>query len=165
MAINYNLPPDPQNAVLKRIYPWDEYDVTLVMQWLFTQAKKTGFVGTFDDFKLRYGAFIEATDPQDIQDLIENYTGTYHITPLLSIEQVLQTKNKVLNDNIIIDPIPEDLVISKNKYKGSYQVTPLPLVDQVLRTENKMMEENLVVEQIPFHKISNDAGGYTFTIG
>ena len=165
MSINYNLPPDPQNAVLKRIYPWDEYDITLVMQWLFTQAKKTGFVGTFEDFKLRYGAFIEATDPQDIQDLIENYSGTYHITPLMSIEQVLQTKNKVLNQNIIIDPIPEDVVVSKKSYKGSYQVTPLPLVDQVLRTEDKVMTENLVVEQIPFHKTSNDAGGYTFTIG
>ena len=165
MAINYNLPPDPQNAVLKRIYPWDEYDITLVMTWLYTQAKKTGFVGTFDDFKLRYGAFVEATDPQDIQDLIENYTGTYHITPLLSIEQVLQTKNKVLNQNIVIDPIPEDLVISKKSYKGSYRVTPLPLVDQVLRTEDKIMEDNLIVEQIPFHKVSNDAGGYTFTIG
>ena len=165
MSINYNLPPDPQNAVLKRIYPWDEYDITLVMQWLFTQAKKTGFVGTFEDFKLRYGAFIEATDPQDIQDLIENYSGTYHITPLMSIEQVLQTKNKVLNQNIIIDPIPEDVVVSKKSYKGSYQVTPLPLVDQVLRTEDKVMTENLVVEQIPFHKVSNDAGGYTFTIG
>ena len=165
MAINYNLPPDPQNAVLKRIYPWDEYDITLVMTWLYTQAKKTGFVGTFDDFKLRYGKFIEATDPQDIEDLIENYSGTYHITPLLSIEQVLQTKNKVLNQNIIIDPIPEDVVVSKKSYKGSYQVTPLPLVDQVLRTEDKVMTENLVVEQIPFHKVSNDAGGYTFTIG
>jgi len=33
MAANYSysLPPDPQNAVLKRIYPWDEYDITLVM--------------------------------------------------------------------------------------------------------------------------------------
>lgn len=165
MSITYTLPPDPQNAVLKRIYPWDEYDITLVMQWLFTQAKKTGFVGTFEDFKLRYGAFIEATDPQDIQDLIENYSGTYHITPLMSIEQVLQTKNKVLNQNIIIDPIPEDVVVSKKSYKGSYQVTPLPLVDQVLRTEDKVMTENLVVEQIPFHKVSNDAGGYTFTIG
>ena len=165
MAINYNLPPDPQNAVLKRIYPWDEYDINLVMQWLFAQAKKTGFAGTLEDFKLRYGAFIEATDPQDIQDLIENYTGTYHIIPLLSIEQVLQTKNKVLNQNIVIDPIPEDLVISKKTYKGSYHVTPLPLVDQVLRTEDKMMEDNLIVEQIPFHKVSNDAGGYTFTIG
>ena len=165
MAINYNLPPDPQHAVLKRIYPWDEYDITLVMTWLYTQAKKTGFVGTFDDFKLRYGKFIEATDPQDIEDLIENYSGTYHITPLMSIEQVLQTKNKVLNQNIIIDPIPEDAVVSKKSYKGSYTVTPLPLVDQVLRTEDKVMTENLVVEQIPFHKVSNDAGGYTFTIG
>ena len=165
MAINYNLPPDPQTAVLKRIYPWDEYDVNLVMQWLYEQAKKTGFVGTLEDFKLRYGAYIEATDPQDIQDLIENYQGTYHITPLLSIEQVLQTKNKVLNQNIVIDPIPEDVVVNKKIYKGSYSVTPLPLVDQVLRTENKVMENNLVIEKIPFHKVSNDAGGYTFTIG
>ena len=165
MPITYTLPPDPQNAILKRIYPWDEYDITLVMNWLYTQAKKTGFIGTFDDFKLRYGKFIEATDPQDIEDLIENYSGTYHITPLMSIEQVLQTKNKVLNQNIIIDPIPEDAIISKKSYKGSYQVTPLPLVDQILRTEDKIMTENLVIEQIPFHKVSNDAGGYTFTIG
>ena len=163
--MNYQLPPDPTNAVLKRIYPWDQYDITLVMNWLYTQAKKTGFTGTLDDFKQRYGAYIEATDPQDIYDLIDNYTGTYHVTPLLSIEQVLQTKNKVLDQNIIIDPIPEDLVINKKTYKGDYSVTPLPLVDQVLRTEGKVMEENLVVEQIPFHKTSNDAGGYTFTIG
>ena len=165
MAIKYELPPNPQHAVLKRIYPWDEYDITLVMTWLYEQARKTGFIGTYEDFKQRYGAYVEATDPQDIQDLIENYQGTYHITPLLSIEQVLQTKNKVLNQNIIIDPIPEDVVVSKKSYKGSYTVTPLPLVDQLLRTEDKVMTENLVVEQIPFHKVSNDAGGYTFTIG
>lgn len=165
MSITNTLPPNPQHAVLKRIYPWDEYDINLVMQWLFTQAKKTGFTGSIDDFKLRYGAFIEAADPQEVYDLIEDYTGTYHITPLLSIEQVLQTKNKVLNQNIIIDPIPEDLVVNKRAYKGSYNVTPIPLVDQLLRTEGKIMEENLVVEQIPFHKTSNDAGGYTFTIG
>jgi hypothetical protein len=41
--------------------------------------------------------YVEATDPQEIEDLIAEYTGAYHITPLLSIEQVLQTKNKVLN--------------------------------------------------------------------
>lgn len=163
--MNYQLPPDPTNAVLKRIYPWDQYDITLVMNWLYTQARKTGFTGTLEDFKQRYGAYIEATDPQDIYDLIDNYTGTYHVTPLLSIEQVLQTKNRILNENIIIDPIPEDLIIKKNLYRGNYNVTPLPLIDQVLRTKDKVMEENLVVEQIPFHKTSNDAGGYTFTIG
>ena len=85
--MTYQLPPDPTNAVLKRIYPWDEYDISLVMQWLYTQAKKTGFIGTFEDFKLRYGAYVEAQDPEDIHDLIENYTGTYHIKPLLDNEQ------------------------------------------------------------------------------
>ena len=165
MSTKYSLPPNPQNVVLKRIYPWEEYNLTMILQWLYTQAQKTGFPGTFEDFKQRYGAYVEASDPQDIQDLIDNYNGTYHITPLLSIEQVLQTKNKVLNENIVIDPIPEDVVVSKKSYKGSYTVTPLPLVDQLLRTEDKVMTENLVVEQIPFHKVSNDAGGYTFTIG
>ena len=165
MAINYNLPPDPTNAVLKRIYPWDQYDITLVMSWLYEQAKKTGFYGTFEDFKQRYGSYIEATDPQEIYDLIDNYQGTYHVTPLLSIEQVLKTKNKILNQDIVIDPIPENLVINKKTYKGSYQVTPLPYVDQMLRTNDKVMEDDLVVEQIPYHKTSNDAGGYTFTIG
>ena len=165
MAIDYNLPPDPTNAVLKRIYPWDEYNITLVMSWLYAQAQKTGFTGTLEDFKLRYGAYVEASDPQDIHDLIENYTGTYHITPLVSIEQILQTRNKVLNDNIIIDPIPSSVLDNHKRYEGNYRVTPLALVDQLLRTEDKVMEENLVIEQIPFHKTSNDAGGYTFTIG
>ena len=165
MGINYQLPPDPTNAVLKRIYPWDQSDITLVMSWLFTQAKKTGFSGTFEDFKLRYGAFIEATDPQDMQDLIENYTGTYHITPLVSIEQILQTKNKVLNENIIIDPIPNAVINTHKPYSGSYNVTPLPYIDQQLRTEDKIMEQNLIVEKIPYHETDNNAGGRTVTIG
>ena len=31
--------------------------------------------------------------------------------------------------------------------------------------ENKNSNYDLVIEKIPFHKVSNDAGGYTFTIG
>lgn len=160
------LPPDPQNAALKRIYPWDAYNKTLVMQWLYAQAKATGFTGTQEDFKLRYGAFIEASDPQEIYELIENYQGTYHITPLVSIEQVLKTKNKVLNQDIIIDPIPENLVgTAQEPYNGRYQVTPLAYVDQVLRTRNRAMEENLIIEKIPMHQVDNEAGGRTVTIG
>lgn len=165
MKVNYKMPPDPQHAVLKKIYPWDEYDITLVMQWLFSQAEKTGFSGTFEDFKQRYGAYVEATDPQDIQDLIENYQGSYHITPLVNIEQILRTKNKVLNENIIIDPIPDSIVGTNKVYHGSYSVTPMAYVDQLLRTSNKIMEDDLVVEKIPTHKTTNEAGGYTFTIG
>jgi len=117
---NYTLPPDPTNVVLKRIYPWDEYDATLVLQWLYAQAKKTGFIGSFEDFKLRYGAYIDALDPQDIHDIIENYKGPYHITPLESIEQVLKTKNKVLNHDIVIDPIPENMIRDYDMYNGNY---------------------------------------------
>ena len=165
MTQNYNLPPDPQNAVLKRIYPWDEYNVTLVMNWLYAQAQKTGFTGTFEDFKLRYGAYVEAADPQDIHDLIENYQGTYHITPLVSIEQVLQTKNKVLNQNIIIEPIPDSIVNQYESYNGRYQVTPIANVDQVLRTRNKVLEEDMIIEKIPYSAVSNNSGGRTITIG
>ena len=165
MPINYNLPPDPTNVVLKRIYPWDQYDVTLVMQWLYAQAKKTGFTGTLEDFKLRYGAYIEVADPQDIQDLIENYTGTYHITPLVSIEQVLKTKNKVLNQDIIIDPIPDSIANKYKNYNGRYQVTPIANVDQILRTQDRVMEEDLIVEKIPYAEVSNTAGGTTVIIG
>ena len=96
------LPPDPSHAVLKKIYPWDDYNVSIVIQWLYVQAQKTGFIGTLEDFKQRYGAYIESADPQSIYDLIENYTGQYHITPLVSIEQVLHTKNKILNQDIIV---------------------------------------------------------------
>lgn len=169
MAANYSysLPPDPQNAVLKRIYPWDEYDITLVMQWLYAQAKKSGFIGTFEDFKLRYGAYMEAQDPQDIEDLIENYTGTYHITPLISIQQTLKTKNKVLNQDIIIDPIPDDVIGQSNakEYKGQYRITPLANLDQILRTEDRILTENMIIERIPYAEVSNEAGGTTCIIG
>ena len=159
------LPPDPQNAALKRIYPWDQYDRTLVMRWLYTQAKATGFTGTIEDFKLRYGAYAEAMDPQDIHDLIENYTGTYHITPLVSIEQVLKTKNKVLNQDIIIDPIPDNIISEHKTYTGRYQVTPMTNVDQILRTGNKILEQDMIVEKIPYAEVSNTAGGVTCIIG
>lgn len=159
------LPPDPQNAILKKIYPWDEYNKTLVMQWLYAQAKATGFTGTLDDFKLRYGAYVDAAEPQEIYDLIDNYTGTYHITPLVSIEQRLQTKNKVLNQDIIIDPIPESVINTHKTYSGQYSVTPRAFFDAILRTKDKVLEENIVVEQIPYTEVSNNAGGTTVIIG
>ena len=165
MAINYNLPPNPQHAVLKRIYPWDEYNVELVMQWLFAQARKTGFTGTFEDFKLRYGAYVEAIDPQEAHEIIENYTGTYHIIPLMGIEQVLKTKNKVLNQDIIIDPIPDNIIDQHKTYTGRYQVIPMANVDQILRTNNRILEQDMVVEKIPYAEVSNTAGGVTCIIG
>lgn len=159
---NYKLPPDPQNAILKRIYPWDEYNKTLVMQWLYAQAQATGFTGTFEDFKLRYGAYVESTDPKEIYDLIENYTGAYRITPLVSIEQVLHTKNKILNDDIIIEAAPS---APYHSYTGEYEVTPKAYIDQILRTNKRVLDDNIIIEKIPYHETDNAAGGRTVSIG
>ena len=165
MAAKTLLPPDPHHAVLKKIYPWDKYNIVFVMEWLYEQAKQTGFVGTYEDFKLRYGAFVKAADPQQIEDLIQNYEGAYHITPLLGITQTLETKNKVLNQNITVDAIPSDLINSKKTYTGRYEVTPMADIAQVLNTNNKIMEDNVTVEKIPYAETSNAAGGYTVIIG
>lgn len=162
---NNSLPPNPQHAVLNTIYPWDEYNKTITTQWLYEQAQKTGFIGTFEDFKLRYGAYISAADPQDLYDLIENYSGTYHITPLISIEQVLKTKNKVLNQDIVIDPIPETALNPYQTYSGRYVVTPMADVAQQLRTKDKVLEDNIVIDKIPYIEVSNEAGGNTVIIG
>lgn len=162
---NIQLPPNPQQAVLKHIYPWDEYDLAITMQWLFAQAQKTGFVGTYEDFKLRYGAYVEAQDPQNIHELIENYEGTYNITPLVAIDQVLHTKNKVLNQDIIVQQIPSSVINNKKTYTGQYSVTPMADMVQQLRTADRVLEENIIIEKIPYQETSNDAGGYTAIIG
>lgn len=161
------LPPDPQNAALKRIYPWDQYDRTLVMRWLYAQAKATGFTGTFEDFKERYGAMIEAANQEELYTLIDHYTGTYRIKPLVSIDQVLHTKNKVLNQDIIVEGIAPTAVPQGeySVYTGQYEVTPIAHLDQMLRTKNTVLEDNIVIEKIPIHQVDNAAGGRTVTIG
>ena len=163
MAEKNLIPPDPQHAVLRKIYPWSRYDITLIMQWLYGQARKSGFIGTYEDFKLRYGAYMEATDPQDIFNLIENYKGDYHIYPL-GVKQVLETKNKVMNQNVIIEPIPEEL-LNREFYTGQYQITPMAHVAQILRTEGMILQEDVVVEKIPYVVVDNTSGGQTVTIG
>lgn len=163
---NNLLPPNSQHVTLSRIYPWENYNTTLVLEWLYNQAKQTGFVGTYEDFKLRYGTFVEAADPTQIIDLINNYEGAYHIIPMLGIQQTLETKNKVLNQNITIDAIPSNLInTNKKPYVGKYDVVPMIDVTQVLNTNDKIMEDNVTIQKIPYAETSNSAGGYTVIIG
>lgn len=163
MVIKNLIPPDPQHVVLKKIYPWDKYNIELVTSWLYEQAKQTGFTGTLNDFKLRYGEYIESLDISQVYELIDHYTDNYHITPLLGSEQILNTKDKILSENIIVDPIPNAIIPAS--YDGSYSVTPLAEVSQILRTANKTLSDDVVVEQIPYYETTNTAGGYTVIIG
>ena len=145
------LPPNPQRVIIHRVYPWSNYNLSLIMHWFYDQARKTGFTGTFEDFSLRYGQYLE--------NLAPSYEGEYHITPL-TVEQILDTKDKILTENIIIDPIP-----SHEEFTGQYKVTPMAHVDQILRTSGRITTDDIVVEQIPYYETSNDAGGYTVIIG
>lgn len=158
------LPPYP-NAVLKRIYPWEDSNYTVVLNWLYEQAQKTGFTGDFDDFKNRYGLFIEAMDDQDITSLIDKYDGIYRVTPMVAIDQVLHTKDKVLTQDIIIEQIPPSVIGNKPIYSGQHEVTPMAYVDQFLRTKGTIVEQNIKVERIPYSQTTNAAGGYTVNIG
>ena len=163
--MQHSVPPPYPNAVLKRVYPWEEYDHTLVLNWLYAQAQKTGFTGDFDDFKNRYGLFIEAMDDQDIQTLIDKYDGIYHVTPMVAIDQVLHTKGKLLSEDIIIEQIPPSVIGNKPLYGGKYNVTPMAHLDQILRTKGTILERNVTVEKIPYTQTTNNAGGYTVNIG
>ena len=129
MSIPTKLPPDPQRAVLKKIYPWDEVNKDLVMQWLYVQARETGFIGSFEDFKLRFGVYVEGLDEEGMHYTLENYEGMYNVIPLLEIEQVLHTKNKILNKDIIIAPVPQEYINKRPKYIGKIEVIPTPYFD------------------------------------
>ena len=159
---NYPLPPSP---ALPTIHPWEGYNATLVIQWLYAQAQRTGFSGTLEDFKQRYGTIIEAADPHDIYDLIENYSGPYRITPLENIEQVLKTNNKIVNRYIIVEAMPSRIEGDFTEYKGRYEAVPMANFDQYLRTKNKVLLDDITVEKIPYSEVSNTAGGTTVIIG
>lgn len=44
------------------------------------------------------------------------YTGAYEVTPILNNEQVLDTDNKVMTDDVTVHPIP--VVYTTNPYGG-----------------------------------------------
>lgn len=70
-----------------------------------------------------------------------------------------------MNQNVIIDPIPDELLNNKPIYNGNYRITPLARVDQVLRTNDRVLTDNVIIEHIPYYETTNDAGGYTVIIG
>ena len=165
MSNQYKLPPNLQHAVLKKIYPWDEYNKDLILHFLYTQACNTGFVGSFEDFKLRFGVYVEGLDEEGLHYTLENYEGMYNVIPLLEIEQVLHTKNKILNQDIIIAPVPNEYINKRPKYIGKTEVIPLPYFGTTLHTKNTIVENDIVIQPIPYKEEENEYGGVTITIG
>ena len=92
MAIR--LPPAPKAThEIKQIYPWDEYS----LQWLFTQLKRIGYTGDYEDFKKSY---------EELTPLITVYEGQYTVTPMAEVDQILRTKDTHMGDNVVVEKIP-----------------------------------------------------------
>ena len=92
-----------QPAKLKVVYPWETTNLLILCQQLFELAVKTGYHGTFEEFKAHFGEYLESGD--SIIDYDE-YTGQYQVTPLPYVEQILRTRNKVLKYDVTIEEIP-----------------------------------------------------------
>ena len=99
-------PPTPiTTAETKSIYPWEHTELAVMCARLYSLAVNTGFNGTLDDFKQHFGIYLESHNIFTSEDF-ERYNGQYEVTPLPLVEQILQTKDTVLEDNIVIQPIP-----------------------------------------------------------
>lgn len=98
-------PPTPIAAEQKSVYPWEHTELAVLCQRLYQFAADTGYTGTLEEFKRGFGAYLEANQIITTDDF-EKYVGSYEVIPLPVMEQILQTANKVLTDDIVIAPIP-----------------------------------------------------------
>ena len=98
-------PPIPVSPETKCIYPWEHTELMVLCRKLYEFAAQTGYTGTLDEFKRGFGAYLEANQIITTDDF-ERYTGQYEVIPLPLMQQILQTTNKVLEDDITIAPIP-----------------------------------------------------------
>ena len=98
-------PPTPAAAKAKYIYPWEHTELMILCKRLYEFASQTGYVGTLEEFKVGFGAYLEANQIITTEDF-EKYTGQYEVIPLPLMQQILQTADKVLTDNITVAPIP-----------------------------------------------------------
>lgn len=85
------------------VYPWEQTNLFNLCQQLYELAARTGYKGTFDEFKNCFGMYLESGDSIIDYDM---YTGQYDVTPLPNVEQILRTRNMVLKHDIVIEPIP-----------------------------------------------------------
>ena len=98
------LPVTPQQTAVKSsVYPWERTNLFVLCQQLYSLAAKTGYLGTFEEFKAHFGEYLESGE--SIIDY-DTYTGQYEVTPLPNVASILRTHNKVLKHDVVIQPIP-----------------------------------------------------------
>lgn len=109
MAITerFIVPPAPTAIAEKPyIYPWEHTELMVLCKRIYELAVKTGYTDTLEEFKKSFGKYLQNNNIIITPDNIETYVGQYEVIPLPLVEQILNTEYKLLEDNIIIQPIP-----------------------------------------------------------
>lgn len=99
-------PPTPVAAEQKSVYPWEHTELMILCQRIYNLAAKTGYTGTLEEFKQNFGTYLKENKIIITPDNIEEYVGQYEVIPLPLVEQILQTTNKVLVEDVVVAPIP-----------------------------------------------------------
>lgn len=99
-------PPAPVAAQQKYVYPWEYTELTVLCQRLYQFAANTGYTGTLEEFKNNFGTYLANNNIIITPDNVEAYVGQYEVIPLPLVEQILQTTNKVLIEDVVVAPIP-----------------------------------------------------------
>lgn len=99
-------PPAPVAAEKSYIYPWEHTELMVLCKRIYDLAIKTGYTGTLDEFKENFGTYLKNNKIIITPEDIDAYVGQYEVIPLPLVEQILQTTNKVLTEDIVVSPIP-----------------------------------------------------------
>ena len=74
LLLEYNtniIPPRPRAAGLGMVYPWENAPISNLIKQLFIIATGSGFIGTEDDFKNHFGAYLQ--NKEIIFNIFENF--------------------------------------------------------------------------------------------
>lgn len=90
----------PKQTHINPIYPWENDYFNTLYSRLYQHALSRGYIGTLEDFKNNIGDFLNSLS------ILTPYEGQYSVIPLPYVEQILRTKNTVLAEDVVVDPIP-----------------------------------------------------------
>ena len=76
-------PPTPTQQVKKSVYPWENTNLFILCQQLYELASRTGYLGSFAEFKEHFGVYLDSNPNLLNYDV---YSGEYSITPLPNVD-------------------------------------------------------------------------------
>ena len=97
-------PPMVQETSCKP-YPLEQTNPNFIEYYiqLYNIAKETGYTNDLQTFRESLGSIFQALEELSKMEI---YNGQTVITPLPEFSQLLRTSNKIVRDDILVEPIP-----------------------------------------------------------